>query len=180
MPVLIAAVTLAVILCLVNLVLTFGVVRRLREHSGLLSQQLTLPEVTQLLPGQAPDAFTAVSAAGRQLHNATGVRVAAFFSTQCSVCPERVQPFIDYVSGQGFSQDDVLAVVVGNGKPDGSAAAPYVDQLARVATVCTEHDGGGVSTAFKVTGFPAFCLLDADGLLAASGYDPTMLPALVA
>jgi hypothetical protein len=33
-----------------------------------------------------------------------------------------------------------------------------------------------VTGAFKVTGFPAFCLLGADGVLLASSYDPAMLP----
>ena len=181
MPVLVAAVALTAALCLVNLVLMFGVVRRLREHGRMLSEQKTLPEVTDLLPGEAPGAFTAVSAAGRQVRNATGVQVAAFFSTKCSVCSERVGPFISYVSERKISRERVLAVIVGNGAPDGGVLTPYVDQLAGVATVCTEHDDddGGVSTAFKVTGFPAFCVLDDDGLLTASGYDPAMLPALV-
>ena len=180
MPVLVAAVALTVALCLVNLLLMFGVVRRLREHGRLLSELGTLPEVTDLIPGEAPGAFTAVSATGKQLRNATGVQVAAFFSTQCSVCPERVEPFINYVSRRGIGQDRVLAVIVGNGNPDGGDLTPYADQLAGIATVCTEHDDGGVSTAFKVTAFPAFCLLDDDGLLTASGYDPATLPALVA
>jgi hypothetical protein len=179
MPVLVAAVGLTAALCLVNLLLTFGVVRRLREHGQMLSEPRTPPEVTGLLPGESPGAFTAVSAAGKHLSDATGVRIAAFFSTTCSVCPERVEPFISYVNAHGLGRDDVLAVIVGNGQPDGLTT--YADQLASVATVCTEPDqGGGVSTAFKVTGFPAFCLLDDSGLLTASGYDPAMLPALVA
>lgn len=179
MPVLVAAVGLTAALCLVNLLLTFGVVRRLREHGQMLSEPRTPPEVTGLLPGESPGAFTAVSAAGKQLSDATGVRIAAFFSTTCSVCPERVEPFISYVSAHGLGREDVLAVIVGNGQPDGPTT--YADQLAPVATVCTEPgEGGGVSTAFKVIGFPAFCLLDGGGLLTASGYDPAMLPALVA
>ncbi len=180
MPVLVAAVALTAALCLVNLLLTFGVIRRQREYVKLLNEPKTLPEVTGLLPGETPGAFAAVSATGRQVRNATGVRVAAFFSTECSVCTKRVEPFISYVSARKISQDSVLAVIVGNGAPDGGALTPYVDQLAAVATVCTEQHDGGVSTAFKITGFPAFCLLDDDGLLTASGYDPAMLPVLVA
>lgn len=180
MAVLVAAVALTAAFCLANLLLTFGVIRRLREHSKLLSEPRMLPEVTGMLPGEAPGAFTAVSATGNQVVNATGVRVAAFFSTQCSVCSERLEPFISYISARKISRERVLAVIVENGEPNGGGLTPYADQLAGVATVCTEHYEGGVSTAFKVTGFPAFCLLDDDGLLAASGYDPAMLPALAA
>lgn len=180
MAVLVAAVALTAALCLVNLLLMFGVVGRLREHSRMLSESRTLPEVTGLLPGEAPAAFSAVSATGTPVGNTTGVRVAAFFSTKCSVCSERVEPFISYLSERKISRDQVLAVIVGNGAPEGGRVTPYADQLAGVATVCNEHDEGGVAAAFKVTGFPAFCLLDEDGQLTASGYDPAMLPALVA
>lgn len=180
MPALVAAVAVTAALGLVNLLLTFGVVRRLREHAKLLSESRTLPEVTGLLPGEAPGDFAAVSATGRHIGNATGVRVAAFFSTECSVCTTRVEPFVSYVSRRKISPERVLAVIVGNGSDDGDGLTPYVDQLAGVATVCTERHDGGVSTAFKVTGFPAFCLFDDDGLLTASEYDPAMLPALVA
>lgn len=180
MPVLVAAVALTAALGLVNLLLMFGVLGRLREHGKLLSEPRTLSEVTALLPGEAPGAFTAVSSTGLPVRTATGLRIAAFFSTQCSVCSTRVEPFISYVSTHKISQGRVLAVVVGNSAPDGGELTSYVNQLAGVATVCSERHDGGISTAFKVNGFPAFCLLDQDGLLTASGYDPAMLPALVA
>lgn len=179
MPVLVAVAVLAVVIGLVNLLLTLGVVRRLREHSRMLSESRTLPEITGLLPGEAPGDFAAVSATGRPVSNATGVRVAAFFSTQCSVCTERVEPFISYVSASRINPERVLAVVVGDGTPDGDGLASYVNRLAEVATVCTEQPDGGVATAFKVSGFPAFCLFDDDGRMTAGGYDLDMLPALV-
>jgi hypothetical protein len=181
MPVLVAAVALTAALCLVNLLLTFGVLGRLREHAKLLGEPRMPSEVMGLLPGEAPGAFTAVSSTGRQVCNTTGVRVAAFFSTECSVCSERVKPFISYVSTRKISQERVLAVIVANGAPNGGdLTSSYVKQLASVATVCSEQHDGGISAAFKVNGFPAFCLLDDDGLLTASGYDPAMLSALVA
>src|SRR5215472_10379574 len=133
MPALVAAVAMTAALGLVNLLLTFGVVRRLQEHAKLLSESRTLPEVTGLLPGEAPGDFTAVSATGRPVGSTTGVRVAAFFSTECSVCTTRVEPFVSYVSARKISPERVLAVIVGNGAADGDGLTPYVDKLAGVA-----------------------------------------------
>ena len=56
------------------------------------------------------------------------------------------------------------------------APLPYLDQLAEVALVCVEPTGGEIARAFEVNGFPAFFLLDADGVVAVSGYDPSTLP----
>ena len=102
--------------------------------------------------------------------------MAAFFSSSCSVCPERVPAFVDYLRENHVERNGVLAVVLGSpGEP-----VPYLDRLADVARVCVEPDDGELARAFKVTGYPAFCLLDADGAVLATGYDPAALPAPVA
>ena len=56
MPLLIGGVVLAVALTLLNLVLTIGVIRRLREHTGLLSARGGATDV-MLDVGETPGRF---------------------------------------------------------------------------------------------------------------------------
>lgn len=171
MAILTAAVAVVGGLCLLDLLLTFGVVRRLREHTVMLAGQA--PPLVGLGTGELPAGFSAVTASGEVVTGATRLRVVGFFSSGCAACPERVWPFVEYLGGHHIDRDSVLAVVqVSHGE-----LPPYLDQIAEVALVCTEPADGQVARAFKVTGFPAFCLLDADGAVAVSGYDPSSLPA---
>jgi hypothetical protein len=71
------------------------------------------------------------------------------------------------------ARESVLSVVVA---PDGGLP-PYADRLGEAGRVCVVQDDSEVVKAFKVSGFPAFCLLDADGAIVAASYDPSMLPA---
>jgi len=177
MPVLTGAVVVVGALCLLDLILTFGVIRRLREHTALLSEsRFDGPPVLGLSVGETPDTFTSVTTDGEPLSGPAGFRVTAFFSSSCSICPERVPKFVDYLRENQVGRESVLAVVVGSA----SEPVPYLDRLAEVARVCTEPNGGSLASAFKVTGYPAFGLLDADGAMLASGYDPAALPTPVA
>ncbi len=173
MPILTAAVVVVGGLCLLDLLLTFGVIRRLREHTSMLTAARGQTEPTVGLPvGKLPGAFTALTISGEVMTGTAGLRVVAFFSSWCSACPERVPPFVEYLSRHRIGRDSVLAVVAG----DASTPPPYLDRLAEVAQACVEPNDGEITKAFEVTGFPAFCLLDADGAVAASGYDPAALP----
>jgi hypothetical protein len=178
MAVLTAALAVVGLLSLFNLVLMIGVIRRIREHDAQLAtiagQGLYgTPSISDMVPGQSPAVFSVRIDEGRELSGPAGLRVVAFFSPSCSICPERVPPFIDYVSNHSIARDGVLAVIEHN---DQTAAPPYIDKLAAVAQVCSGLDGGIVTQAFKVHGYPAFALLDADGVLVATDYDPVKLP----
>ena len=173
MPILIAAVVVVGCLCLLDLLLTFGVIRRLREHTSMLTAAGGgLEPYVGLQAGESPGPFSAVTISGEEVAGAAGLRMVAFFSSWCSACPEQVPPFVEYVSRHRIARDSVLAVVAG----DDGAPPPYLDRLAEVARACVVQQDGDIAKAFRVTGFPAFCLLDADGAVAASGYDPTALP----
>jgi hypothetical protein len=172
MAILSAAVVAVGCLCLFDLLLTFAVLRRLREHAGLLAradlhERIPAPGVA---PGERPADFAAVSISGQELTGPDTFRVAAFFSASCSVCPEKVAPFVDYAQSRHLDSDNVLAVVVAEGE------APYTTQLSQAAQVCVEPPGGALSAAFAVAGFPAFFLLDSAGTVAAAGFDPQTLP----
>jgi hypothetical protein len=174
MPIMIAAVGLAAALCLLDLLLTFGVIRRLREHTTILSALRRPNDLPQgLSPGELPAGFSATTMDGEQVNGTAGMRLVAFFAAWCSVCPGTVPPFLDYLRGNGIARDRVLAVLIdGDGEPP-----PYLAQLAAVARVSIEPSDGALSAAFKVPAFPTFVLLDADGAVLASGADPAELPA---
>ncbi len=175
MTILTAAVVLVGMLCLVDLLMTFGVVRRLREHSELLNKShgADMP-VMDLSAGDIPGSFAAVTVDGEPLSGPAGIRVAAFFSSSCSICPERVPAFVDYVRANGIRRDDTIAVILAMA----GESVPYADRLAEVARVCVQPPAAELATAFKVTGYPAFCVLDAGGAVQATGYDPASLPQL--
>jgi hypothetical protein len=171
MAILIAAVALVGVLCLLDLLLTFGVIRRLREHTALLAGPRDLSPVVGLGAGERPGVFSAVTASGEVVTGTARLRVVGFFSSSCAACPERVPSFVEYLRRHRVERENALAVI------QGSHGAPsYLDQIAEVALVCVEPADGEVGRAFKVTGFPAFCLLDTDGTVAVSGYDPSVLP----
>ena len=126
-----------------------------------------------LSAGEVAGAFSAVTTDGEAVTGAAGLRVVAFFSSWCSVCPERVPPFVDYLSSTVSARDSVLAVVVGPGE---RRRRPTWTGSPRWPRSASSRQDGEIARAFKVTGFPAFFLLDADGAVAASGYDPAALP----
>lgn len=170
-----AAVIAVGLLCLVDLLLTFGVVRRLRQHTELLSSRGGDVEVLSLHAGDVPATFSAVTTEGSELAGPAGIRLAAFFSSTCSVCPARVPAFTDYVRANHIARADVLAVVL----TQSSEPVPYLDSLGEVSRVCVQAPDGELATAFGVNGYPAFCVLDADGAVQAVSFDPAELPALV-
>jgi hypothetical protein len=173
MQVLAAAVLVVGILCSLDLLLTFGVIRRLREHTNMLAAAAGTAESTiGLASGESPGEFTAVTDSGEVVTAPAGLQIVAFFSSWCSACPERVPPFLEYVNRHRIRRDSVLAVVA----QDSTTPAPYLARLAKVAQVCVEPNDGEIARAFQVSGFPAFCLLDANGAIAVSSYNPAALP----
>jgi hypothetical protein len=177
MPALAAAVALVGVLCLLDLTLTLGVIRRLREHTELLTRTTSRPvRVMRLQPGSPPADFSATATDGEPLAGASGLFVVAFFSSTCSICPRRVEPFARYLADSDVPADRVLAVLVGAaGEPP-----PYRDRLAQVARLVTEDVGGPVGRAFEVVGYPAFALMDGNGTLLAASPDPAELPLVTA
>jgi hypothetical protein len=77
MPYLIAGVLVAVTLTVLNLVLTVGVIRRVREHATLLSPRSGsgVPDI-MLGVGGTPDAFTARTTDGELVSRETLVGAA--------------------------------------------------------------------------------------------------------
>ena len=177
MAILGAAIVVVGLLCLIDLLLTFGVIRRLREHTEQLAGFHSAdPPVSDLAEGEAPAPFTARSISGEPLSGPAGLRLVAFFSAGCSACPERVPAFVDYMRANQIARDSVIAVIISS-QPE---PVSYQEDIAQVAPVCVEPLEGELAAAFKVRGFPTFCLLDGAGSVSAFSHEPAALPALAA
>jgi hypothetical protein len=179
--VVVAVVALSLI-CLLDLVLTVGVVRRLREHAAALDELTGAPAEVMKPAGTSIADYAATTVDGEPIAREllAGPTLVGFFSPRCGPCRERLPEFVARAAGTPAGR--VLAVVVGNDR-DGAAGGDgqaMVAALAGAAPVVLERPGGAVGTAFGVRGFPAFGLVDASGRLVASGAELSSIPLLVA
>jgi len=176
MPYATALAAVAAVLTVLNLILTFGVIRRLREHSERFSRMNAgaSPSDPVIQPGSAIPAFSAVTVDGQTVaaDRLSGETLLGFFSPTCQPCKVMLPKFIEYAGRFGGGRDAVIAVVVG----DEAEAAEYVARLAPVAQTVKEGHSGALATAFEVSGLPAVCLVDSDGTVRASGMTIAALP----
>jgi len=175
MEFLVAALVLVGALVVVDLVLTFGVIRRLREHSTLIGQALEGTERVAdfMLPkGSRLPELNATTVDGAAAPD-SGPLLIGFFSPNCKACVQRLPGFVEYA--RGFD-GDVLGVAVGGpGDVD-----DIVGRLRPVAGVVVEPPDGPLAKALQVKGMPAMATVDADGVVVASGYELAALPRLTA
>lgn len=172
MPYLVTLVVLVGVLCLVNLVLTVGVIRRLREHSEALAASSEQEQNRRaILPeGEVAEPFEAVSTDGGvvsrdRLEEPTLV---GFFSPGCSACHEALPDFLALAARFPGGPEQVLAVILNEtGEPDGSDAQR--ESLEPVARVVVEKLGGPVSSALHVQALPSFGLMGPGGRVMSSG-----------
>lgn len=165
-------------LCLLNLLLTVGVIRRLKEHTTLIEAMNAPPPAMVLSPGERIGAFTAETEDGARLSSDTLATelVVAVFSPGCAACTEQLPRFVQGArrsSAEG--RDRVLAVVAG----DRDEYTEEIDRLSAVARVVVEKPGEGVSGALKAEAFPSFYRVAPSGEVLASGHraDDVLAPA---
>jgi hypothetical protein len=153
-PVLAAAVVLACALGLLNLTLSIGVIRRLREHSQRLIDGSIGTGVTTTVGGErtARDALTDDTLVG-------------FFTPNCAPCDERLPLFVSAATDLPRGRRQAIAVIVGPAE----TCREYVSALSPVAQVVVEEPEGVLVDAFGVGGFPATCRLDEHGVIRRSG-----------
>ncbi|MBB5857683.1 TlpA family protein disulfide reductase [Amycolatopsis umgeniensis] len=175
MSILTAAVVLVGLLCVLDLLLSFGIIRRLREQNEALKnvRQQAFPEPDIALPaGATIGAFSAVTAGGTELSNADidgSPALVGFFSPGCEPCKERMPQFIEYATR---FEGKVVAIAAGSEEE----TADMVVRLGEVAEVILELDGGVVHKAFGASGYPALCLVNGDRTMLASGWEMSALP----
>ncbi|MEU6424342.1 TlpA disulfide reductase family protein [Microbispora sp. NPDC046973] len=167
MPFLIAFVAVVGVLCAVDLVLSVGIIRRLREHSAALATLRPGPAV--MAPaGSAVGPFTAVTTGGETVSDGTfseTTTLVGVFSPSCSACAERLPSFVNAAKNHAGGRSSVLAVLSGR-EEDVAAERAALEPVARVVI---EGPGGALARALSVSGFPAFALVDASRTILASG-----------
>jgi hypothetical protein len=166
------ALVIVAALLVINLALVLGVIKRLREHSELISQALRPPATRPVIirsPGERIDGFVATTTEGQKVTNESLGKgaVVAFFSAHCPACEIRLPEFVQHARDVPGGRAQILTVVVG--QPED--VANMVKALAPIAKVVVESEDGPLSAAFGVRGFPAICRLGEGGEIAASGYE---------
>jgi thiol-disulfide isomerase/thioredoxin len=178
MGLLTAAVVIVGALCVIDLLLTVGVIRRLREHTELLAsttQRVVGGGPIQLLEeGTQVADFAATTTDGEPISREMlpAMSVVAFFSPGCKPCGAMIPAFTEYAATLPGGRAQVMAVVVG----DTRQAGAYADLLMPVARVVTEDFEGQISEAFKSRTYPALYVLDGAGKVVSSGTEMTVLP----
>lgn len=161
-----AAVLTVGLLCLLNLLLTFGVIRRLRQHTEHLNRLAPTELAPGIGVGEAVGDFQTTTTTGETLSRTglTGETLVGFFSPGCQPCATQLPHFIELARELPGGRAQALAVVVAGTE----AGQDYVDRLAPVARVVTEGPDGVLQAAFQVTGFPMLLRLD-DAVVRAAG-----------
>jgi len=179
MAIVVAALVLVGLLGIVNLIFSFGVIRRLREHTTLIDGLSHggaggAGQAVMNAAGTTVGDFAVSTVDGERVTNdeLSDPTLVGFFSPSCAPCRERMPQSVE--RAHQYARDHVLAVVVA---PDDDADAPtLVAELTGVARVVRESDSGPISTAFGVHGFPALGLVGPQGELLASGFELSALP----
>jgi hypothetical protein len=156
MPYLVAAAVLLGVLCIVNLLIMLGILRRLRTQTTW-----TPKPMFALSPGSAVGEFSAMTTTGEPVSSAGLAGLVGFFSAGCAACHEVLPHFVERATQLPYGS--VLAVVGGNDEETVRALAP----VARV--VIADIDGGPVARAFQNTWTPALYLLDDDHRVISAG-----------
>jgi hypothetical protein len=165
--VLTAAVCVLTVFVLINLVVTAGLVRRLRE------QALSAPAYDAGGPavGAPAPAVTATTADGRDVEVAAAGRptLVAFFATSCTACSREAPGFAARTAE--FRAQGLTVVTVLERRP-GDDDGPLAAALEAVEHLVREDMPGPVLSAFEVAATPAFFLLAADGTVQSKGQYP--------
>ncbi|MEU1054273.1 hypothetical protein [Streptomyces sp. NPDC005876] len=162
MPFLIAALTLVGSLCLLDLILTVGVIKRLREHTELLANVGGAGNGrASITVGEEVGDFAVSTVDGERLARdlLAGETLVAFFSPTCQPCKEKLPKFLEYARTLPGGRDRVLATVVG----DAEASAALVAELTPVARVVVEEYDGALSAAFQAKAYPTVLKVARDG-----------------
>jgi thiol-disulfide isomerase/thioredoxin len=166
-------------LTLLNLLLFLGVMRRLREHSELLSKGAGNGGADNeglLAAGETVADFTATTVDGDAvgLADLRDGAMVAFFSPTCAPCRERLPEFVEAATAVPAADRQAYAVIIG----DAAEAAGMAEQLSPAARVVTGPTTVPMVEAFGAESFPALYRMGPDGVVAASGHTLAVYPAL--
>lgn len=175
---LIALVVLVGTVAVLNLLLTVGVIRRLRQHTEKMT---SLPASGEPAPpvmpgvGEQVGDFAATTDDGEPVSRdlLSGQTLVGVLSPSCGACEERLPEFVAKAKAFPGGRGQVLAILAG----EREEMSKYREQLAPVARLVIEPLlDGPLAAALNVQGYPAFAVLDPTGTVVASGHDPHQLP----
>ncbi|MGP3966692.1 hypothetical protein [Streptomyces sp. 6N223] len=170
----IAIVLSALALCVTafNLLLSYGIVRRLREQDAALAEARWRPGAEPTSTGlrvgariQLPAGPDGAGDAGAEVSSPTLV---GFFAPGCASCEEMLPAFAEAATAHPGGRERVRAIVAADGPADGGAAGDasrYADALAAVAVVEAAPAGSAWFRAFQADAFPQVHALTETGEL---------------
>ena len=154
-----------VLLVALNLLLTYGVIRRLNDHESKILDLSRGEEPSTTFgnpaPGFVAPEFTTQTTAGSTIDRSEleeGVRFVGFFSTYCSPCRDELPRFVEFAAGRAEGQ--VMIVVEG----PHDDAADMVGNGSDVSQVVLEPTEGQLKNAFGIDRYPAMLVLQ-DGVV---------------
>lgn len=170
-----AALVLVGLISLLNLLLTLGLVRRMRELESRPAATAPRPSGFVAGPGTAVGPRATVDVTGRPvpLPDPASLTVIGFFATDCPSCADSMPGFLTRAAGAG--PDRAIAVVTGARDDEDR----YVRRLAPTVPVVADQAADELAAAFRVRAYPAFVLLGPDGTVRASGLSLDDLPVTV-
>lgn len=167
---LLVAVVVLSVLCLLSLLLNFGVIRRLRSleermaHSG--GEPLDMDGSGSLyVAAGRPVPVAGFTDIANQTHTTESLSptLYGFFGPQCSTCHERLLGYLEFAAHYSGS---IVNVVV----RDGGDTDSLIAQLSPIGTLVVEDMGDSLTGAFQVSAFPVFILVDESGVVSSSGF----------
>jgi hypothetical protein len=170
---LVVGVAILCVLCLFDLLLTLGVVKRLRDHENRLAKPTGYEAMgnlaSSLVQGSRPGAFDVRTTEGDllTLDGMIDGAVVAFMSPHCKPCVSKLPAFIEHTSALPDGKLRVTVVLTG----EEAEATPMAAQLEQVARVVIEPFDGPMTTAFAVTALPVIFVLTGEGRVAATSYE---------
>ncbi len=175
MAILTAAVVFVGLLCFFDLLLSFAIIRRIRQATPESRQAPALSGFAGLPPGPPVPPFRTTTTSDTELSLAGLMgrpAVVAFFASSCRSCRDHLGQFADYARGFPGGPRQVAAIISGSAE----GAADLVAALTDVAQIVIEPDFGPVATAFSVQAFPTFVTLHPDGRLESAAWAVGDLP----
>lgn len=156
-----AFIALAIMASAINLLLTAGVIRRLREHTDRLGELAGVPPMVSMQPADGRiGRFAARSSRNRAVTSETlsGAVLVGAFAEGCPMCQEALPGFVDLARRIPGGPEQVMALLVGRS----AGMARERRRLEPVAQVVEEEVQAAVSNALGVQGFPAIGVINAD------------------
>jgi hypothetical protein len=166
MPLVVSGFILVGALCLLNLLLTLGVLRRLREHSARLAEVPDFsmedgPAYSAKFTGRPLPDFSARAIDGTQISPQSlmgSPGMIAVLRVGCGPCHEQLPGFVGWA---GDTDATATALVTG----PSSDATDMIGRLADVSVVVAGREADALAETLGVNVFPTFLEMDSSGVV---------------